>query len=152
MEAPQRPQVQRRTVRRRFGLGLAVLGMVFFVLGTKPEWFGMDRSIVIGYVQVTVFTFGLFLLCVGGIVLFRALWPEGERSILADIAMRLALTGFVIAAASGMADIFGLGTRPLPETTTFFGYWQARGVLIGEIVMIVSFLLMFPWKVLKRGE
>lgn len=152
MEFPQKPQIQNREMRRRLGFGLAVLGLLLFLLGTRPEWFGLDRSVVIGYVQVSVFSLGLLFLCVGGIILFNALWPNGERSILADLGMRLALTGFVVAMASGMADVFGLGTRPLPETTTFFGYWQSRGVLIGEIIMIVSFLMMFPWKVLKRGE
>jgi hypothetical protein len=152
MEFPEKPQYQNRRTRRRLGLGLAVVGMLVFLLGARPEWFGMNRSAVIGYVQVSVFTLGLFLMCLGGVILLNALWPKGERSILADIGMRLAFTGFVVAMASGMADVFGLGTRPLPETTTFFGYWQARGVLLGEIIMIISFLMMFPWKVLKRGE
>ena len=134
------------------GLIFSVIGIIIFLLGTRPEYFGLNISEVIGYVQVSVFSLGLFFLCVGGVVLLNALWPNGERSLVADIGMRLAFTGFVVAMVSGMADIFGLGTRPLPETTTFFGYWQSRGVLIGEITMIISFLMMFPWKVLKRGK
>ena len=55
-------------------------------------------------------------------------------------------TGFVIAMASGMADVFGLGTRPIATTTIFFGYWQARGVLAGEIVMAIGFLMMIPFR------
>jgi hypothetical protein len=152
MEFPEKPQYQNKKVRRRLGFGLVLLGFSLFLLGARPEWFGMNRSVVIGYVQVSVFSLGLMFMCIGGIVLFYALWPKGERSILADLGMRLALTGFVVAMVSGMADVFGLGTRPLPETTTFFGYWQARGVLIGQVIMIVSFLMMFPWKVFKRGE
>jgi hypothetical protein len=152
MEFPEKPQYQNRRTRRRLGLGLAVVGMLVFLLGAKPEWFGMNISAVVGYVQVSVFSLGLFLMCLGGVILLNALWPKGERSILADIGMRLAFTGFVVAMASGMADVFGLGTRPLPETTTFFGYWQARGVLLGELIMIISFLMMFPWKVMNRGK
>ena len=152
MQFPEKPQYQNRRMRRRLGMGLAVFGFALFLLGNRPDWFGLDRSDMIGYVQVSVFSLGLMFMCLGGVVLFNALWPKGERSILADLGMRLAFTGFVVAAISGMADVFGLGTRPLPETTTFFGYWQARGVLIGEIIMIISFLMMFPWKVFKRGE
>ena len=57
--------------------------------------------------------------------------------------MRLIATGYVIAMASGMADIFGFGNQPWPEIPVF-GRWQARGVLIGEIVIAVGFLLLLP--------
>ena len=56
------------------------------------------------------------------------------------------LMGFVIALASGMADIFGLGTRPIFSDTPFFGFWQARGVLIGQIVMMIGLLMMIPYR------
>jgi hypothetical protein len=57
--------------------------------------------------------------------------------------VRVAWTGYVISLASAMADVFGLGTRPLPFTP-FFGYWQERGVLVGEVVIILGFLMMIP--------
>jgi hypothetical protein len=43
-----------------------------------------------------------------------------------------------------MADVFGLGTRPLPSVP-FFGYWQGTGVLIGEIVIVIGFVMMAPF-------
>lgn len=118
--------------------------MIFFLLGTAPNWFGLDRSPVVGFMQIGVFELGLGLLSAGGYFTLDALAQSKERGIPAEIGARLVGTGYVIALASGMADVFGLGTRPLPSVP-FFGYWQGRGVLIGEIVIILGFLLMAPF-------
>jgi len=40
---------------------IAVVGFVIFIMGTSPELFGLDRSPVVGFVQITVFLFGLYL-------------------------------------------------------------------------------------------
>lgn len=138
-------QVQTRTLRRRVGIFLTLAGLFIFVLGAEPSIFGLDKSRVIGFVQVTVFTFGLFVICLGGTIALDSLWPDGTRSIAADIGLRVAWTGYVIAFATGMADIFGLGTRPLIDTETFFGFWQARGVLIGQVIILAGFLMMIPF-------
>ncbi|MBI5297029.1 MAG: hypothetical protein HY869_16240 [Chloroflexi bacterium] len=68
-----------------------------------------------------------------------------ERSIAADIGLRLVGTGFVIAIFAGMADIFGMGSHSLPNVP-YFGPVQATGVLIGEIVIALGFLLMVPFR------
>ncbi len=132
-------------LRTRSGIGVTLLGFLLFLLGASPEVFGADRSQVIGFVQIVVFEFGLGIMCLGGYFALTSLWNGLQKSIAADLGVRLAATGYVIALASGMADVFGLGTRPLPNIP-FFGYWQARGVLIGEAVIIVGFLLIIPWR------
>jgi hypothetical protein len=119
---------------------------MMFLLGAVPQWFGLDQGEAIGFVQVSVFSIGLFLICLGGTTSLNSLWPPHWKSIVADIGTRLAWTGFVIALAAGMADVFGLGTSPITQSSTYFGYWQARGVLVGEIVMVISFLMMIPYK------
>jgi hypothetical protein len=146
MNEGEKAYYQNRVTQRRFGIGVTLVGFFLFVLGADPGLFGLDRSEAIGFVQVGLFTFGLLLICLGGTLSLNSLWPENWKSILADIGLRLVWTGFVIAMASGMADIFGLGTRPLATSTTFFGFWQARGVLIGQVVTIVGFLMMIPYR------
>ena len=131
-------------IRRRFGVGITAAGFLLFLLGTSPNIFGLDRSNVIGFVQITVFLFGLGVICLGGLIIYQVSWAGIKKSIPAEIGLRLVATGYVIALASGMADVFGLGTRPLPNVP-FFGYWQARGVLLGEIVIILGFVLMVPF-------
>jgi hypothetical protein len=137
---------QNRVTQRRFGIGVTLFGFLLFLLGADPGLFGLDRSEAIGFVQVGLFTFGLLLICLGGTLSLNSLWPDNGKTISADIGLRLVWTGFVIAMAAGMADIFGLGTRPLTTSTTFFGFWQARGVLIGQIVIGVGFFMMIPYR------
>jgi hypothetical protein len=140
--------VTSRTLRKRMGIAITVLGGLLFLLGANPGLFGLDFSPVIGYVQVSVFSFGLGLICLGGYFTVDSLWNGMQKTIAAEIGARLVGTGYVISLASGMADLFGLGTRPLPAMP-FFGYWQARGVLLGEIVVLIGFLLLIPyWTVL----
>ena len=135
-----------KSLRRRIGLIFALVGFFIFMVGADPGLFGVDRSPVIGFVQIGVFLLGLGVICFGGYLTINTLWNGYEKTIAADIGVRLVGTGYVIAVASGLADIFGLGTRPLPTFIPFFGRWQARGVLIGEIVIIVGFLLLLPYQ------
>jgi hypothetical protein len=137
---------QNQTNLRRFGITSALVGFLLFLLGADPGLFGLDRSEAIGFVQVGLFTLGLLLICFGGTMSLNSLWPRHWKSIAADIGVRLAWTGFIISMAAGMADIFGLGTRPIFSDTPFFGYWQARGVLIGEVVIILGLILMIPYR------
>lgn len=138
--------------RRTLGMLFTFAGLFLFVLGADPGFFGLDRSAVIGFVQVSTFSLGLIVTCLGGSLCLASLWPKTEMSIVAEIGLRLAWTGLVISMASGMADVFGLGTRPLSESITFFGYWQARGVLIGEIVIIIGFLMMIPYRIPENSQ
>ena len=137
---------QKRTFDGRVGLGLgiSVFGLVMFVLGLTPGFFGLDRSPVVGFVQIAVFLVGLAIICLGGYLTLTVLWGRQEKTIAADIGYRTVATGYVVAAASGMADVFGFGSQPFPSTP-YFGQWQALGVMIGEIFIIVGFLLMIPY-------
>lgn len=141
---PKSSKASSRTLKRRLGIFICVTGMLVFLLGAAPGWFGLDRSPVVGFVQIAVFIVGLGLLSLGGYFAVDALWRDTPKNIAAEIGTRLVGTGYVIALTSGLADVFGLGTRPLPSVP-FFGYWQGAGVLIGEIVIIVGFILFSPY-------
>ena len=136
-------------LRNRVGISLTIFGLFLFILGAKPELFGLDFTPIIGFVQITVFLFGLAVICVGGYICLDTIYLSREKSIIAEIGLRLIATGYVISLASGMADVLGLGTRPLPSIP-FFGYWQARGVLIGELVIIIGFIMMIPFRRLEN--
>ena len=133
----KRPRVQ-------IGLGLVFLGIVTFLIGAKPQVFGLDRSPVIGFVQIAVFIIGLGIICVGGYISLSALWNGAPKTIASDIGQRLVSTGFVVAVACGMADIFGFGSEIPPNIPTF-GIWQTTGVLFGEIVIGIGFFLLIPY-------
>ncbi len=150
MDTPRRVS-QNGKRRIRAGMGLTGFGLIVFLIGAAPEWFGLDRSPPVGFVQITVFLVGLGLICFGGYVCIACLWNGRARSITADVGLRLVATGFVIAAASGMADVFGFGNQPWPEIP-IFGHWQALGVVLGEILIAVGFLLAIPPRFAKSRQ
>ena len=132
-------------LRIRFSLITVSMGSFIFVVGAKPNWFGWDRSPVVGFIQIAVFLLGLALICMGGYMGLSALWGNEQRSIIADIGSRLVGTGYVIAVFTGMADVFGLGTQPLPNVP-YFGPWQAGGVLIGQAIIAIGLLMIIPYR------
>jgi hypothetical protein len=132
------------SLRVRFGLVVVILGLLVFSLGADPSLFGLDRSPIVGFVQIAVFLVGLAMICLGGYVTLNTLWNGKEKTIAADIGYRLVSTGYVIAVACGMADVFGFGSQPAPYIP-YFGPWQASGVMIGELVIIVGFFLLVPY-------
>ena len=143
MSQPSYQQNDNGSGKARFGLGLTIFGFFIFTLGAMPEFYNLDRSPVIGFVQIAVFITGLGIICLGGYVSLATLWGERERTLAADIGMRLVATGYVVAIVSGMADVFGVGNQPWPEIP-FFGIWQTVGVLLGEIIIAGGFILMIP--------
>jgi hypothetical protein len=135
--------------RIQIGLGLAVFGYLLFLLGARPSLFNLDRSRVIGFVQISVFLVGLALITLGSYLTLDTFWPEGEKSIPADIGSRLISTGYVICVFTAMADIFGLGSHRLPNV--FFGPLQARGMVIGMGTIALGFLLLIRYR-RPKGE
>lgn len=132
-----------RLLRIRIGLVIVLIGLLIYILGAEPSLFGLDRSPVLGFVQIAVFLIGLALVCVGGYIALNTLWNGRKKTIAADIGLRLVSTGFVIAVFTGMADVFGFGTHPFPKIP-YFGPWQAVGVMIGELMIVIGFILMVP--------
>ncbi len=129
----------------RSGVIITFIGLLFFLLGTKPGWFKLDRSPTVGFVQISVFLVGLGIICLGGYIGLLSLWKGQNRSIPADIGLRLVSTGYVISVFTGMADLFGFGSQPPPQVP-YFGPLQATGVLIGLIVIAIGFLMLIPYK------
>ncbi len=121
------------------------------MIGARPALFSLDRSVVVGFVQIAVFLVGLAMICLGGYISLMVFWRNGQRSIAADIGQRLVATGYVIAVFSGMADVFGLGTRPPPVYVPFFGPLQAIGVEVGQAIIVVGFLLLVPYRKQKAN-
>ena len=136
--------------RIRSGLFITLFGLLVFLAGARPSLFDLDRSRVVGFVQISVFLVGLAAICMGGYTCLMTFWRNGERTILADIGIRLVTTGYVIAVFSGMADVFGFGTQLRPRVP-FFGPWQAAGVQFGEAVIAIGFLLLIPYRRSKKA-
>lgn len=135
--------------RIRLGLALVIAGQIIFILGADPGLFGLDRSPVTGFIQIAVLLIGLALICMGGYLTLNALWNGRQKTIAADVGLRLVATGYVIAVSAGMADVFGFGTHILP-LIPYFGPLQAIGLMIGEIVISIGFVMLIPYQ--SSGE
>jgi hypothetical protein len=138
-----RPVLERPRVR--IGLGVTAFGFLTFLLGADPGLVGLNRSPATGYLQILVFLFGLMLICLGGYVALAGLWNGYQKTIVADIGLRLVATGYVVAVGSGMADLLGFGSQVYP-ITPYFGPWQEGGVILGEVVIGLGFLLLIPYR------
>jgi hypothetical protein len=136
-------------VRMRFAIYAILGGFLIFLLGAKPQLFGLDRSPVVGFIQILVMLIGIGIVCLAGYVLVHALWRRTIPSITADIGARFVSTGYVIALFSGMADVFGIGSQAFPMVP-FFGVWQARGMEIGLGFIAIGFVMMFPYQKVHR--
>ncbi len=139
---PTRPYSRRRA---QIGLTITLVGFAIFLIGARPGVIAMDRSPIIGFVQIAVFLIGLAIICVGGYISLMALWKDQRPSIAVDFGVRFVSTGYVVAVFSGMADVFGFGSHPLPGVP-FFGGLQARGVILGQAIIAIGFLLLIPYK------
>src|SRR5664279_2401176 len=82
-------QIKHRT---RNGIITTLVGFVVFLVGARPSIFGLDRSPVIGFVQISLFLIGLGIICAGGYLSLRSLWGKQATSIAADIGLRMVTT------------------------------------------------------------
>lgn len=131
--------------RTNLGIGLTIAGFLIFILGANPGLVNLDRSPIIGFVQTAIFSIGLAMICLGGFISFKTCQRSDRvQSLAQDIGVRLVATGYLISLISGMADVFGFGTQSWPAMP-FFGPTQATGVVAGEILIAVGFLLYMPF-------
>jgi hypothetical protein len=129
-------------------LVLDFIGLGLFLLGFQPSIFGLDRSPVIGYLQVVVFLVGLALVVISSYALeslFRS--PGQTLTILEDVGARLSATGYVLVVVSSAADLIGLGSHPLPGAP-HFGVLQSIGVIFGTAMIIVGLAMYHPRKII----
>jgi len=145
MNNHETPSLFHPTLRLIFGIVSSCVGMGMFLIGASPASFGVDRSPMLGTIQIVVLGIGLGLFSLGACLCLLWLWQKRQLSIGADFGWRLVATGYVVALWSAMADLWGFGTSEVSKTLCF-GPWQERGVMFGEIMIGFGLLLMVPWK------
>ena len=125
----------------RFGVGLVVAGFFIFLIGVFPQIIALALTEGIGVLQILVFLFGLGLMKLGAyIYLYATRHRALEPTLREDVGKRLIATGYVLALASGLADVLGFGSHVLPH----LGLFQASGVALGVLVSVVGLFLYAP--------
>lgn len=148
MSSPQLTPRQVSWARR--WMTLVLIGLFVFIIGVEPDLIGMDRSPVVGFVQVGVWLTGLALLLVGAYATVFVVRNGRPNSLRADIGLRLIATGYVLAAAASLADFIGLGAQSMPEV--YFGPIQVLGLAVGVILSLLGVLLYWPRRERPREE
>lgn len=121
---------------------VVLVGLFIFVIGVEPDLIGMDRSPVVGFVQVGVWLTGLGILLLGAYATVRVIRNNRPNSLRADIGLRLIATGYVVAATASLADFVGLGAHRIPDVS--FGPIQIFGLVIGVLLCLLGLVLYQP--------
>jgi hypothetical protein len=126
----------------RIWMSAVLVGLFLFVIGIHPNVIRMDRSPVVGFVQVGVWLFGLALVLFGAYAALRILRNKRPLSLRAEIGERLIATGYVVAAAASLADFIGIGSHKIPEL--IFGPIQIVGLVVGVVIAFIGIGLYWP--------
>jgi len=119
-----------------------ILGLLVFVIGIYPDLIGMNRSRVIGFIQMGVWLAGLGLLLMGAFLTVRVVRNGRPMSLRAEVGTRLIATGYVISAAASLADFLAIGSHRLPWV--YLGPLQVAGLAGGVVVSLLGVLLYWP--------
>lgn len=136
------PLTDRQTGWARRWMTVALLGLLLFLVGIEPDLVALDRSPVVGFVQIGVFLTGLALLLLGGYAAVRVIRNGREMSLRADIGSRLIATGYVIAASASLADFISIGSHRMP--LIHFGPLQTTGLIVGIVTSLLGVALYLP--------
>jgi hypothetical protein len=123
---------------------LVIIGLLVFVVGISPDLIGMNRSRVIGFIQMGVWLTGLGMLLLGAFLAVRVVRNGRPMSLRAEIGTRLIATGFVVSATASLADFLAIGSHRLPWI--YFGPLQVGGLVAGVVTSLVGVLLYWPRK------
>jgi len=121
---------------------LVLIGFFLFLLGVDPDLIGMDRSPVVGFVQIGVWLFGLALLLLGATLAVRVIRNGRPNSLRSDVGLRLIATGYVMAITTSLADFLSIGSHQLPEL--IFGPLQVLGLALGVQVCLLGVIFYWP--------
>ncbi|MCK6578459.1 MAG: hypothetical protein L6Q98_10175 [Anaerolineae bacterium] len=128
----------------QFGIVIGALGGVLMLMGLFPTVTGITPGEGIGIVQFVAMVLGAGLLNVGAILYVKfTLYPNQEANLTQQICVRVAFTGLVLAAFTGMGDYLGFGSHvvELGSPEVFFGSLQAGALLVFLLLAALGVLL-----------
>jgi hypothetical protein len=130
-------------------MALVLVGLAVFVIGVYPDVVGLDRSPVVGFVQIGVWLAGLAVVLLGAYSAVRVVRNSRPSTLQSEIGLRLIATGYVVAATASLADFMGIGSHSLP--LLYFGPVQIAGLILGAVLCIIGLLLFWPRRPRKKG-
>ena len=145
---PSKPLTPRQVRWARRWMTVVLLGFFIFAIGVDPDLIGMNRSQIIGFVQMGVWMTGLTILLLGATATVRVVRNGKPHSLRADVGVRLIATGYVVAATASYADFLSIGSHQMPQV--YFGEVQVMGLALGVITSLMGVVLYWPAKARKE--
>jgi protein-S-isoprenylcysteine O-methyltransferase Ste14 len=132
---------------------IGAMGLMLVLIGFFPSITGVEPKSGVGVLQILIIILGLALLIIAALVFVKvSFYPESQRNLAQDIAIRLSLTGLLMSGAAGLADVLGFGSHSpgVEENLPYLGPWQAAGIAIGFAVASLG-VLIFAWAFGESG-
>jgi hypothetical protein len=128
----------------QLSITIGALGVMIALIGLFPGIIGLDTVAGVGVLQVLVILLGFAVLFTGAYLFAKQVYYPGQPTTLAqDIGIRLTLTGMLIAAAGGLADVLGFGSHGSTENTRpLLGNLQAT-VFLGGVLLASSGVVVY---------
>ncbi len=127
----------------QLGIAVGALGAMLTLMGLFPGITGLPPTPGIGLIQVVVILTGFTLLIFGGLIYVKyAFYAYESHKLAQQLAIRLAFTGLVFAAMTGLADVLGFGSNPPTEQSDMFiGPLQMVGMIGSFLIAALGVLL-----------
>jgi len=148
MKANRNPKIMLRRIRA--WMLVSLLGLLFFLIGINPGFFELDRSQVIGFLQIGLWCIGLTLFMFGMYSMIRNYRGSQPNTLLSDVGVRLAATGLVLAVTASYADFLGIGSHE--RSVLLFGPLQVIGLTAGIVISLIGLALYWPWQRKSRRK
>jgi hypothetical protein len=124
-------------------IGFSLLGLVLIAISVWADLIGLDLTPGFGVFQVLGSLLGItFLTTAAYLFLAQGHQLSKGRTLLADVGIRMGLTGLLACYVSGLADMLGVGTHQGARfERPFFGPLQIAGLVLGLFLVLVGLVL-----------
>jgi hypothetical protein len=125
------------------GIAIGALGLVLTLMGLFPGVTGLTPTPGIGAIQIFAILVGFVLLIFGALIYVKfTFFTHRPPTLMQQVGTRLALTGLVLAAMAGLADVLGFGSHGFNFTgDNFLGPLQAAGLIGSYLISCLGVLI-----------